>query len=223
MLEMKQNHAFSEPERDAVYRAIRERRDVRRFVNDPVDDALLQRLLVAAAHAPSVGYMQPWNFVVIRDIGVRRAVHEAFTAANTEAEAMFPPERRSRYAALKLEGILDCALNLCITCDRERFGTVGLGRTHQPEMDLYSCVCAVQNLWLAARAEGIGIGWVSIIKPEALKAILHLPEKVVPIAYLCVGHVERFADEPELKTAGWQPEIPLSEFIFHNRWGARDE
>ena len=216
---MSTNHSFSDTERNAVYKAIRERRDVRRFRSDPIDDAILTRLLTAASHAPSVGYMQPWNFILINDMGVRRDVHRSFVEANNEAEAMFAPERRNEYAALKLEGILECALNICITCDRERFGTVGLGRTHQPEMDLYSSVCAVQNLWLAARAEGVGVGWVSIIKPEALKAILHLPDQVVPIAYLCVGYTEHFAAEPELKTAGWNPEIALADFIFHDRWG----
>jgi 5,6-dimethylbenzimidazole synthase len=215
-------HAFSEAERDAVYRAIRERRDVRRFRPDPVPDDVVQRLLRAAAHAPSVGYSQPWNFVVVRDAGVRRQVHEAFRRANAEAQQQFPPERRDRYAALKLEGILDSALNVCVTCDRTRFGPVVLGRTCQPDMDLYSAVCAVQNLWLAARAEGVGVGWVSILRPEDLRRILALPEGVVPVAYLCVGYAEAFAAEPELKTAGWLPEVPLAELVFHDRWGNRN-
>jgi 5,6-dimethylbenzimidazole synthase len=216
-------HAFSESERAAVYRAIRERRDVRRFRPDPVPEAILQRLLEAAAHAPSVGYMQPWNFLVIQSRDVRRLVHEAFREANAEAEALFPPERRDRYAALKLEGILDAALNLCITCDRGRFGPVVLGRTCQPDMDLYSSVCAVQNLWLAARAEGIGVGWVSIVKPDDLRRILRLPEGVVPVAYLCVGYTDGFASEPELKTSGWLPAIPLEELVFHDCWGNRGQ
>jgi len=212
-------HAFSQAERDAVYRAIRERRDVRRFKSDPVDDAVLARLLRAAAHAPSVGYMQPWNFLVIRDMGVRKKVHAAFQLANNEAKHLFHDERARQYAQLKLEGILESGLNICITCDRSRFGPVVLGRTCQPDMDLFSTVCAVQNLWLAARAEGIGVGWVSIIKPEDLRAILELPQPVVPIAYLCVGHTETFASEPELKTAGWLPEVPLDNLIFADLWG----
>jgi 5,6-dimethylbenzimidazole synthase len=214
-------HAFSDAERAAVYRAIRERRDVRRFRPDPVPDDVLQRLLRAAAHAPSVGYMQPWNFLLVRDRAVRAQVHEAFRAANAEAERLFPPERRDRYAALKLEGILDSALNVCVTCDRGRFGPVVLGRTCQPDMDLYSAVCAVQNFWLAARAEGVGTGWVSIIKPEDLRRILRLPDGVVPVAYLCVGYTDGFADEPELKTRGWLPEIPLGELVFYEHWGNR--
>jgi 5,6-dimethylbenzimidazole synthase len=218
---MSNPHAFSAAERAAVYRAIRERRDVRRFRPDPLPDGVVQRLLAAAAQAPSVGYMQPWNFLLIRDRPLRQAVHQAFLRASAEARELFPPERRGRYAALKLEGILDAALNLCVTCDRGRFGPVVLGRTCQPDMDLFSAVCAVQNLWLAARAEGVGVGWVSILEPDDLRALLGLPDGVVPVAYLCLGYTDSFAPEPELKTAGWLPELPLAELVFHDRWGQR--
>ena len=218
---MNTSHAFTEAERAAVYRVIRERRDVRRFRPDPVPEEVIQRLLQAAAHAPSVGYMQPWSFLIVRERAVREQIHQAFRAANAEAEAMFPPERRERYAALKLEGILDSGLNICVTCDRSRFGPVVLGRTCQPDMDLYSTVCAVQNLWLAARAEGIGVGWVSILKLQELRRILHIPESVVPIAYLCVGYTDGFAEEPELKTSGWLPEVPLDDVVFYDGWGKR--
>ncbi len=220
---MTNNHAFSDLEKQAVYRAIGQRRDVRRFHSEPIADDILQRILQAAAHAPSVGYMQPWNFLIIRDIQIRKKIHDAFMVANDEAKEMFEGERKSAYAALKLEGITESALNICITCDRSRFGKVILGRTHQPDMDLYSSVCAVQNLWLAARAEGVGVGWVSIIKPEDLQTILRLPENVVPIAYLCVGYTDVFADEPELKTSGWLPEILLAELIYYERWGNKEK
>jgi 5,6-dimethylbenzimidazole synthase len=218
---MSDPHAFSEAERAAVYRVIRERRDVRRFCPGPVPDEVLQRLLRAASQAPSVGYMQPWNFIIIREDQLRHQVHQAFLQANAAALEQFPAERRPTYAALKLEGILDSALNLCVTCDRSRFGPVVLGRTCQPDMDLFSTVCAIQNLWLAARAEGIGVGWVSILRPEDLRRILVLPETVVPIAYLCLGHTASFATEPELKSLGWLPEVPLEELVFHERWGNR--
>ncbi|HYT95356.1 MAG TPA: 5,6-dimethylbenzimidazole synthase [Gemmataceae bacterium] len=218
---MNQPHAFSEDERAAVYRAIRERRDVRRFLPDPVPADVVERLLRAAAQAPSVGYMQPWNFLVLRDEQVRRQIHHAFCQANARAQALFPPERRDRYAALKLEGILESGLNLCVTCDRSRFGPVVLGRTCQPDMDLYSTVCAVQNLWLAARVEGVGVGWVSILEPADLRRILQLPETVVPVAYLCVGYTASFAAEPELKTSGWLPEVPLADLVFYEQWGQR--
>jgi len=158
-------HAFSADERAAVYRAIFERRDCRHFVPGPIADDVLGRLLVAAHHAPSVGFMQPWNFLVIRSAEVRARIKAAFEASNGEAVGRFEGDRAETYRALKLEGICESAVNLCVTCDRSRNGPVVLGRTSQPEMDLYSTVCAVQNLWLAARAEGVGVGWVSIIDP----------------------------------------------------------
>src|SRR3954466_15448064 len=172
---------FSEQERAGLYRAIFERRDIRRFRPDPLPAATLARILKAAHHAPSVGLMQPWDFVLIHDRGLREQVDAAFRRANAEALDRFEGERQRRYAALKLEGILESPLNLCVTCDRGRFGPVVLGRTCQPDMDLYSTVCAVQNLWLAARAEGVGVGWVSILEPADLRRILRLPEAVVPV------------------------------------------
>ena len=192
------NHgAFSDAERAAVYRAIFERRDCRRFLPDPLPDDLIARLLTAAHHAPSVGFMQPWNFLLIRSVEVRqRVLKAAFERANDDAAERFEGERGELYRELKLEGILESPLNLCVTCDRSRHGPVVLGRTSQPEMDLYSTVCAVQNLWLAARAEGVGVGWVSIIDPIDLRAILGLPDPVVPVAYLCLGRVPEFRPDP---------------------------
>ncbi|SRR5579871_4202307 len=218
---MEMNNGFNEKEREAVYRVIRERRDVRRFKSDPIPEAVLGRILIAAMQAPSVGYSQPWNFILVKDLEVRRKVKEAFSRANEEAQKMFEGGRGEKYASLKLEGILDSALNICVTCDRKRFGPVVLGRTAQPDMDLYSAVCAVQNLWLSARCEGVGVGWVSIIKPEELAALMQLPEGVVPIAYLCVGYTDAFAPEPELKTAGWLPQVPFADLIYHDGWGGK--
>jgi 5,6-dimethylbenzimidazole synthase len=215
--------AFSAEERAAVYRAIFSRRDVRsQFLARPVEEAALLRLLRAAHHAPSVGFMQPWNFIVIRNQAVKERVQAAFRAANAEAEAMFPEARRPLYSALKLEGITQAPVNLCVTCDRSRGGPVVLGRTHATEMDLYSSVCAVQNLWLAARAEGIGVGWVSIFRHGALREILDLPGPVVPVAYLCLGHVDELYAEPELQAKGWASRLPLEELIYRERWGQGD-
>ncbi len=212
--------AFSDNERDAVYRAIFSRRDVRsQFLPDPVSDEVVQRLLVAAHHAPSVGFMQPWNFIVIRDGGVKARVQAAFARANEEAAAMFPAEKRALYSSLKLQGITDAPVNLCITCDRTRGGEVVLGRTHNRDMDLYSTVCAVQNLWLAARAEGVGVGWVSIFREEELRGILGLPAHVVPVAYLCLGHVAELYSQPELQAKGWRDRLPLEGLVFQDGWG----
>lgn len=211
---------YSPEERRALYRAIRERRDVRsQFLPDPVPEEVLARLLHAAHHAPSVGFMQPWNFILIRDPVKQRAARHAFERANAEAAAMFKGERRALYSAIKLEGIEDAPVNLCITCDRSRGGPVVLGRTHDPAMDLYSTVCAVQNIWLAATAEGLGVGWVSIFRQEDLRSLLGLPERVVPVAYLCIGHVAQRYEKPELEVRGWRARLDLADLVFVGEWG----
>ncbi|WP_410216398.1 5,6-dimethylbenzimidazole synthase [Paracoccus sp. (in: a-proteobacteria)] len=210
---------FPDADREAVYRAIRQRRDVRgQFRPDPIDPALLRRLLQAAHDAPSVGLSQPWNFILIRNPATRRRLHDAFQRANDEAAALFP-DRKALYSSLKLQGILEAPLNLCITCDRTRGGAHVLGRTHDAATDLYSTACAVQNLWLAARAEGIGVGWVSIFRQDDLGAALNLPSHVVPVAYLCLGHVTELYQEPELQVRGWADRLPLEQMIFNEAWG----
>ncbi len=213
--------AFDRHDRDVVYRCIFERRDVRSgFQPNPIPDETLARILRAGHHAPSVGFMQPWDFVVVRREATKRAVHDAFRDANAEAAEMFPHEQRGAYRALKLEGILEAPIGLCITCDRSRHGPVVLGRTHQPATDLYSVVCAVQNMWLAARAEGVGIGWVSIISLDALRAALAIPAEIEPVAYLCLGYVDGFARRPELETKGWLARLRLSEVVSFERFRA---
>jgi 5,6-dimethylbenzimidazole synthase len=210
---------FSDAERDAVYRVMRERRDVRgEFLPDAVPDDVLRRILEAAHAAPSVGLSQPWNFILIRDPGVRASVHDAFARANAEAADMFAGEKGEQYRRLKLQGILEAPLNICITCDRSRGGPVVLGRTHQNDTDLYSTVCAVQNLWLAARAEGVGVGWVSIFREEDVKDILGIPPEIRIVAYLCLGYVKTLYTRPELEARGWRERTPLDELIFADRW-----
>ena len=212
--------ALSASEREGVYRAILTRRDTRgEFLPDPIPDAVLSRILIAAHHAPSVGFMQPWSFVVVRSEETRRKVHAAFTEAHAEAAMMFPEDKRDFYRSLKLEGILEAPVNICITCDRDRAGPVVIGRTHIRTMDLYSSVCAVQNLWLAARAEGLGVGWVSIFENTAVQAALDIPKGIVPVAYLCLGTVRGYHARPELEAAGWRPRLPLADLIHFDRWG----
>lgn len=215
---------FSPAERRGLYRAIYERRDIRsQFLSRPVADRVLGRLLDAAHHGPSVGFMQPWDFIVIRDEAVRRSIRECFREANRKAAERYSGERRKLYGDLKLEGILEAPVNLCITCDRERPLGDGLGRQTDPTTDLYSTACAVQNLWLAARAESLGVGWVSILDFDRLRELLGIPQRAVPVAYLCIGHVEKFPAVPELESAGWERRQNLASLIHFDRWGSRDE
>ncbi|WP_342119055.1 5,6-dimethylbenzimidazole synthase [Pseudoduganella sp. OTU4001] len=214
------DNSFSPSERDGLYRAIRERRDVRsQFLPDPVPADVLARLLQAAHHAPSVGFMQPWDFIVIESREVREEVHAIYKRENAKAAANYEGDQASLYKRLKLEGILESPLNLCITCDRTRGGPNVLGRNSILEMDLFSTCLAVQNLWLAARAEGIGVGWVSILDQQQLAAALKLPDHVYPVAYLCIGYVSEFLPSPELETKGWRSRLPLEELVHGNTWG----
>lgn len=207
--------SFDAAAQAAIYRAIFTRRDVRsHFLPDPLDDEVLARLLLAAHHAPSVGFMQPWNFIVIRDLARRQQVRDLFVAARQQEVEQIAADQQALYRKLKLEGICESPLNLVVTCDRSRSRNSPLGRWHSPEMDLYSTVCAVQNLWLAARAEGVGVGWVSIIDRGALTQLLGVPDHVVPVAYLCVGRVSEFASEPDLERHGWGSRLPLADLIM---------
>lgn len=213
------DNAFSSSERQAVYRAIFERRDVRsQFLPTAIPPELLARLLHAAHHAPSVGFMQPWDFIVIDDPAIKQQVKGLFDAANGEAAQLFAGEQGALYRRLKLQGIIEAPINLCITCDRQRGGPHVLGRTSILEMDLFSACLAVQNLWLAARAEGIGVGWVSILDNQKLAELLQLPPHVYPLAYLCIGYVSEFLPAPELASAGWRQRLPLTELVHANRW-----
>jgi 5,6-dimethylbenzimidazole synthase len=216
--------SFSQAERRGVYRAIYERRDIRaQFLPKLIPDPVLGRLLDAAHHAPSVGFMQPWDFIVIRSNAVREAVHNCFVEANRQAAAIYAGERRALYESLKLEGIREAPVNLCITCDRSREKGAGVGRQTDPDTVLYSTVCAIQNLWLAARAESLGVGWVSILDLDRLRGLLGIPAKLVPIAYLCVGYVSEFPANPELESVGWESRESLTRLIHFDRWGQRDE
>jgi 5,6-dimethylbenzimidazole synthase len=211
---------FSDHERAAVYRVIFERRDVRRnFLQTPIADPVLARILSAAHHAGSVGFMQPWDFVVIRRQATKRAVKQLFQKSNAHAAMHYEGERAALYRNLKLEGIHEAPINICVTCSRQRGGRHVLGRSTVRDTDIYSTCCAIQNLWLAARAEGIGVGWVSILDHPALKRVLSIPRPVKVLAYLCLGYVSEFATQPDLETAGWRARIPLDQLIHHESWG----
>ncbi|GLQ86673.1 5,6-dimethylbenzimidazole synthase [Dyella flagellata] len=213
------DHGFTEEQRAGLYRAIHERRDVRsQFLSDPIAPEVLARLLQAAHHAPSVGFMQPWDFIVIDRLDVKRAVKALYDEANAQAADNYSGERAEQYRRLKLEGIVESPINLCITCDRQRGGPHVLGRNTMLDTDLFSTCLAVQNLWLAARAEGIGVGWVSIVDPARLSETLRLPAQVYPLAYLCLGYVSEFLPKPELELAGWRSRLPLEQLLHANTW-----
>ncbi|WP_086968541.1 5,6-dimethylbenzimidazole synthase [Vibrio coralliirubri] len=208
-------------ERDAVYKTIFSRRDVRgQFLPDEIPEDVLMRVLTAAHHAPSVGFMQPWDFVVVRDIETKQQIKAGFNQAHAESAEMFTDEKQAMYKRLKLEGIVESPIGICVTCDRNRTGKVVLGRTIKQEMDLYSTVCAVQNLWLAARAENLGLGWVSILHDSVLRDALDIPESIDIVAYLCIGYVDHFKDKPELETMGWLPRRDVNSAIHEGKWNA---
>lgn len=213
---MPQDHAFSERDREAVYRAIAERRDMRHFLPDPIPESILTRLLAAAHQAPSVGLMQPWHFIRISDPTLREAIHGLVdTEREKTAEAL--GERGNEFMRLKVEGIRECG-ELLVVALRDKREEHVFGRRTMPEMDLASASCAIQNLWLAARAEGLGMGWVSLFEPEELAALLRIPEGGQPIAVLCLGYTEGFYARPMLEEEGWTRARPLSEFVSDNRW-----
>jgi 5,6-dimethylbenzimidazole synthase len=210
---------FSSGDREVLYRVIERRRDVRAFRPDPIPSETLYRLLSAAHHAPSVGLMQPWNFIVIQDAGTKTRIKEIFLRANEEAAAHYSGPREMLYRSLKLEGIEEAPINLCVTADRTRSGPHVLGRNTIVDTDLYSTCCAIENLWLAARVEGIGVGWVSILSIDEVRTVLSIPEHVVVVAYLCLGYAQEFFDEPELQRRRWASRVPLDQLVYRERWG----
>ena len=214
--------AFSDNERRAIYRAIYSRRDIRHFRDDPIPAPVLGRIIDAAHHGPSVGFMQPWDFILISDLAVRRQVKVLFEQERQAAACFYDEPRRSHYLSLKLEGILESPVNLCITCDPTRAEEV-LGRNSIRETDVYSTCCAVQNLWLAARAEGIGVGWVSVLKLPQLRKVLGIPHHILPVAYLCLGYPTEFPDQPLLQTEGWRGRLPIDQLLHFDSWESKEE
>lgn len=216
-------HRYSEAEIAAVYRVIAERRDMRHFLPTPVAPEILTKILQAAHHAPSVGLMQPWRFIRISDVNTRNSIHQLVdTERVRSAQAIGEYENTARMAEflrLKVEGILDCGELLVVAlCDKREQQV--FGRRTMPEMDLASVSCAIQNMWLAARAEGLGMGWVSIFDPVKLASLLNIPNDAKPIAVLCLGHVNSFYKEPMLVETGWKIAKPLTDMVMENSWDA---
>lgn len=213
--------AYSDADKAAIYKVMAERRDMRHFLPTPIAPELLQKLLHAAHHAPSVGLMQPWRFIRISDAALRQSIHKLVDEERKHtAQAIGEVENTARMAEfmrLKVEGILDCGEVLVATLCDQREKHI-FGRRTLPEMDLASVSCAIQNLWLAARAEGIGMGWVSLFDPQQLAQLLNMPEGAKPVAILCLGYVNTFYKSPMLVEEGWTTEKPLADMLMENGW-----
>jgi len=210
-------NSFNQQEKAAIYRVIAERRDMRHFLSDPVPTEILDRLLQAAHLAPSVGFMQPWRFIRISDTQLRSQIH-SLVEAERLATARAMAEREDEFMRLKVEGILECGELMVVSLMNGREKHI-FGRRTLPEMDLASAACAIQNLWLAARAEGLGVGWVSLFAPEQLAKLLNMPTDAKPIAILCIGYVKDFYLHPMLETEGWATRENLADLIYENSWG----
>jgi 5,6-dimethylbenzimidazole synthase len=201
------------------YDVLERRRDVRgEFNGKPVDDVVLHKILDAANCAPSVGLSQPWDFVLIDDIDIRTQFHQHVTNERDVFRAELPPERRATFDKIKIEGIRESSLGIVVTHDQSRGGDYVLGRHAIAETGLYSTCLAIQNLWLAATAEGLGVGWVSFYREEFLRELLGIPAHVRPIGWLCVGHVTHLETVPDLERFGWRKRRPVEDAIHHNRW-----
>ncbi|MXX20183.1 MAG: 5,6-dimethylbenzimidazole synthase [Cenarchaeum sp. SB0665_bin_23] len=213
---------FTEEEKSGLYKAIHTRRDVRsHFTKKPIPTNILARILHAAHHAPSVGFSQPWNFILIKSTETREAIKGSFQQEKERTADMVEEPRRSQYVRLKLEGIMESYLNICVTYDPTRFGPFVIGRESIPQTGIYSVCCAIQNLWLAARTEGVGLGWVSILSNDTIKRHLELPSYVEPVAYLCLGYVDEFSTKPDLESAGWLPRMNLKNVINYEIWNGK--
>ena len=223
---MKNPHAYTSDEQAAIYKVIVERRDMRHFIPTPVAAETLQKILQAAHHAPSVGLMQPWRFIRISSDNIRKAIHQLVNEERVAtAHAIGEVENSDRHAEfmrLKVEGIVECGEVIVAALCNQREQHI-FGRRTLPEMDIASVSCAIQNMWLAARAEGLGMGWVSLFDPIKLGALLNMPADAKPIAVLCLGHVATFYKEPMLVEAGWATEKPLTEMLMENSWNTESQ
>ena len=216
-------NSFSAQLRRGLYEAVFRRRDMREFMSDPVPDQILARVLTPAHHAASAGFTQPWDFIVVRDVERRRKVKQIFDEEHAKNAAQFVGERRRKFLSFKLEGILEAPLNVIVTCEPERFGPAVIGRVENHDVEIYSTCLAVENLWLAARAEGLGVGWVSIVRNDDLQRIFSIPVNIVPIAYLCMGYVKAFPERATFQSAGWLDRLPPQRLIHFDDWKSESQ
>jgi 5,6-dimethylbenzimidazole synthase len=208
---------FNPTQIDTLYEVIAARRDMRHFRSDPLDEALMTRLLEAAHCAPSVGYMQPWRFIRVKSVEVREKMLALVEAERLETATALG-ERQQEFLRLKVEGMRECAeILVAALCDKREQHV--FGRRTMPDMDLASVACAIQNMWLAARVEDVGMGWISMFDPEALRGLLQMPPGSCPVAILCLGRVDAFYPGPMLESQQWRTRADLASLVFHDRWG----
>lgn len=212
---------FTQEEKEAFYKVLYKRRDIRIFLPAPIPDESLQNILTAAHHAPSVGFMQPWNFIMVYSNEIKE---QLAWAADKERRALAihyenEKKKESDFLKLKIEGIKESPLTICVTCDPTRGGSHVLGRNSIPETDSLSTACAIQNMWLAACVEGLAMGWVSFYKKQELRDILEIPPHIDPIALLTIGYTDEYPDHPILETSNWEKRRELEHLLFNNKWG----
>ncbi|WP_158736297.1 5,6-dimethylbenzimidazole synthase [Alteribacillus sp. YIM 98480] len=209
---------FSEEEKQAVYQTIFNRRDVRSFRSDPVPSEIIDRLLNAAHHAPSVGFMQPWNFIIITSAEKKDRLAWAAEKERKALAIHYEGEKETKFLRLKVEGIKEAPLTICVTCDPTQGGAHVLGRNSIPETDMLSTACAIQNMWLASYAEGLAMGWVSFYKKNDVRNILKIPPHIDPIALLSLGYTDNYPEKPILESANWEKRQSLQDRVFYNEW-----
>lgn len=210
---------FTKEEKEAVYKAIYSRRDIRSFLPNPIPESIINKILDAAHHAPSVGFMQPWNFILISSQEIKERLAWAADKERRALAIHYEGEKENKFLSLKVEGLKEAPLTICVTCDPTRGGSHVLGRNSIPETDILSTACAIQNMWLAACSEGLAMGWVSFYKKNDVRDILQIPPHIDPIALLSVGYTNQYPEKPILELANWEKRRELNDLIFENKWG----
>ncbi|MDI3092549.1 5,6-dimethylbenzimidazole synthase [Priestia megaterium] len=211
-------NSFTNDEKQAVYKAIYGRRDVRTFLSDEIPNETVYKILQAAHSGPSVGFMQPWNFILVSDTEVK---NKLAWAADKERRALaihYEGEKKEDFLELKIQGLKEAPLTICVTCDPTRGGSHVLGRNSIPETDMMSTACAIQNMWLASYAEGLAMGWVSFYKKNDVRDILHIPPHIDPVALMSIGYTDKYPEKPILEQANWEKRRDLDKLIYHNVW-----
>ncbi|MCK1985472.1 MULTISPECIES: 5,6-dimethylbenzimidazole synthase [Peribacillus] len=210
---------FTNEEQAAVYKAIYNRRDIRSFLPKPISKDILRRILDAAHHAPSVGFMQPWSFIVISSQETKNSLAWAADKERRALAIHYEGGKENKFLSLKVEGLKEAPYTICVTCDPTRGGSHVLGRNSIPETDILSTACAIQNMWLAACAEGLAMGWVSFYKKNDIRDILEIPPHIEPVALLSIGYTDQYPDKPILELANWEKRRLMDELIFEDKWG----